>query len=387
MIFAGEGYSNSETTLEAVREAVGQAMERAEVEAADLVLLFATYHHASDLNGMLETAVEVSGTEAVVGCSGMGVLTSALENDREPGVAVLALAGEELEAVPFLVQGEGAAMEIGEKILPYAGDDAVLVLMPGLFYQPGELIAQIEQAVDGIQVVGAIASGDPGAQGYPRTFQWCGTSVAEEGVAGVLLKGARVMIGVAQGCQPFGQAYAVTRAEKNVIYELAFSPAVDALKEAMDTLTAEEKEHLGRNIFVGLAMDEYAIERGRGDFLIRNIRAIDPNNGAIAVGEQVSVGQTVQFNRRTPSAAHEDIEQVAEQLAKTLPGQKFGLYFNCVARGFMLYGQPDHDVSVIRKHLGIFPMVGFFGNSEFAPVGGTNFMHSYTGVLVLFSAA
>jgi small ligand-binding sensory domain FIST len=64
---------------------------------------------------------------------------------------------------------------------------------------------------------------------------------------------------------------------------------------------------------------------------------------------------------------------------------QFGLYFNCLGRGFGLYGQPDHDVSVIRKHFGELPLVGFFGNAEFAPVGGRNYVHNYTGALVLFT--
>ena len=108
-----------------------------------------------------------------------------------------------------------------------------------------------------------------------------------------LLTGIKVATGVAQGCQPFGQAYAITRAEGNVIQQIAFVPAIDALKEALNTLSAEERADLRNNVFVGLAMDEYAIERGRGDFLIRGLTHIDEHSGAIAVNEQVSVGQTI----------------------------------------------------------------------------------------------
>jgi len=43
-------------------------------------------------------------------------------------------------------------------------------------------------------------------------------------------------------------------------------------------------------------------------------------------------------------------------------------------------------VTLIRKHLGEFPLVGFFGNGEFAPVGRRNFFHNYTGALVVFPA-
>jgi len=58
--------------------------------------------------------------------------------------------------------------------------------------------------------------------------------------------------------------------------------------------------------------------------------------------------------------------------------------FNCAGRGQGLYGVPGHDVTLIRERLGEWPLVGFFGNGEFAPVGTTNFFHNYTGVLVVF---
>ena len=45
---------------------------------------------------------------------------------------------------------------------------------------------------------------------------------------------------------------------------------------------------------------------------------------------------------------------------------------------------PDHDVTLIREALGEFPLVGFFGNGEFAPIARRNFFHNYTGALVLF---
>ena len=60
---------------------------------------------------------------------------------------------------------------------------------------------------------------------------------------------------------------------------------------------------------------------------------------------------------------------------------------NCAARGRGLFGVPDHDVGLIRARLGHCPLVGFFGNGEFAPVAGENFFHTYTGVLVVFPLA
>lgn len=74
------------------------------------------------------------------------------------------------------------------------------------------------------------------------------------------------------------------------------------------------------------------------------------------------------------------------ELAAQLHGRRpaFGCYFDCAGRGRGLFGIPDHDVTLIRAQLGEFPLVGFFGNGEFAPIGRRNFFHNYTGALVIF---
>lgn len=383
MMRAGAGHSNEVDGIIAVQTALAEAMRGG--MAPDVVFLFATYHHLPRIPDMVETAMHIAGIEAVIGCSCMGVLTDARENDREPGVAVMAIESSQLTAMPVFGQGGDAGVQIGERILPFLMQDAVLVLLPGVSVNPGALMRQIADVAGAVPIVGGMASGNPWRPESPRTLQWYGKAIAEDGVAGVLLTGVRITTGVAQGCQPFGQAYAITQAEGHAIRQIAFAPAVDALKEALDTLAVEEKAHLRNNIFVGLAMDEYATGRGRGDFLIRSLIGIDNQSGALAINEPVSVGQTVQFHRRTPDAAHEDIVQVVRRLKGKVgqTSQVCGLYFNCLGRGFGLYGQPDHDVLVIRKHFGAFPMAGFFGNAEFAPVGGQNFSHAYTGVLTL----
>src|SRR2546425_10937350 len=129
--------------------------------------------------------------------------------------------------------------------------------------------------------------------------------------------------------------------------------------------------------------------RARGDFLVRNLVGIDQASGAVAVAERVRVGQTIQFQIRDAEASREDPTATPEALARRLGGRRpaFGCYFDSAGRGQELFGVADHDVALIRKHLGEFPLVGFFGNGEFAPVRRRNFFHNYTGALVVFPAA
>ena len=382
---AGTGCTDLDPGTDAVKAALGGAMDEAGADKADLVFLFATPHYVPALGAMLAAAEDVAGTAAVVGCSGIGVLSDEGEMEGRKGVAALVLAGSELEALPFVVQGADVADQIGRRLSARTGEGSLLVLLPDIFHcHLPHLLAELRQTTGDAPIVGGAASGSP-MDG--TTFQWSGGEVVTGGVSGVLLNGNfRALTGVAQGCRPFGQAYTVTKAEGNVIQELAFEPAVDALGEATSSLSAAEKEAAGPAVFVGLPVDETATGRDRGDFLVRQIVGADPDTGAVAVAEQVEVGQTVQFHIRTAAAAHEDMVETVSRLSLDLGGipPDFGFYFNCVGRGLGLFGQRDHDVSTIRHVLGRFPFVGFFGNAEIAPVGGKNFVHNYTGALVLF---
>jgi small ligand-binding sensory domain FIST len=385
LIKSGFGQSTNQNTVEAFFEAVTTAIGPLEGEEPEVVWVFASGDHCLDAEAGLAVAVDAAGTNRVVGCSGMGVLSIKAELEQRSAVVAMAVAGDEVEAIPFIVPAETAATELDTLLTPYGEDAGLLFVFSSLSAgHPTDLIDALSDSI-GFPIVGGTASAP--AMG-PQTFQWLGSDVRSDAVSGVLLRGEfETVTGVAQGCQPFGQAYTITKAEGNVIYELAFTPAIDALKEALDHLTPDQKENVGPAIFAGIAIDEYDSTRNRGDFLIRNLVGMNPEDGSLAIGEAVTVGQTIQFNRRTPEAAHVDLEQttlaVREQLGERTP--RFGFYVNCLGRGFGLYGRPDHDVEVIRRDLDSFPMIGFFGNAEFAPVGGQNFVHSYTGGLVVFA--
>ena len=62
---------------------------------------------------------------------------------------------------------------------------------------------------------------------------------------------------------------------------------------------------------------------------------------------------------------------------------RFGLYFNCLARGQALYQEPGIDAAEIHRALPDVPILGFFCNAEIGPLKGENQLFTYTGVLVL----
>ena len=108
---------------------------------------------------------------------------------------------------------------------------------------------------------------------------------------------------VAQGAEPIGQPWTVTDCDSNMLRTIGTRPAVDVLRETLDSLGEETRERAERNLLVGLAMDEYRHEYGRGDYLIRNIMGLDRQSGAIAINAHPRVGQTIQFQFRDAEAA------------------------------------------------------------------------------------
>ena len=184
---------------------------------------------------------------------------------------------------------------------------------------------------------------------------------------------------MSQGCRPLGRAFVVTRAERNMIYELAGRPALDRVQELYQEADEDDRRLLQQGIHVGRVIDEHKPDFQRGDFLVRNVLGADKESGAIAVGDVVDVGSTVQFHVRDAATADEDLRSLlAGECAEA------ALLFTCNGRGTRLFGTPDHDAEIVSDALGGVPLSGFFAAGELGPVGGRNFLHGFTASLALF---
>jgi small ligand-binding sensory domain FIST len=188
---------------------------------------------------------------------------------------------------------------------------------------------------------------------------------------------------VSQGCRPVGDPYTITRGERNVIHELGGQPPLSRLQHLARSLTDRDRQLLSNGVHVGMVIDEYQAERRTGDFLIRGVIGADSQSGALAVGDEVTVGQTVQFHVRDADSADEDLRRTLEE---GLGGRRVAgaLLFTCNGRGSRLFSEPDHDASLVSKIAGDVPVAGFFCAGELGPVCGKNFLHSFTASIAAF---
>jgi small ligand-binding sensory domain FIST len=375
---AGSGLVTGRPPADAALDASLQALEAAGGDRADIALVFVTGEAHRATHEMLHAVRRVTGAPVVVGCSGNGVLDGRREVEGESAVAVLVVRDERLLATPFLVEnqeaaGAAAGARIAERVGGTVAEGGCLFVLPDVAgLDPRALLDGLQDSLGFVPVVGAVAAATEGVSGA---------------LAGVALSGLHPVIGVAQGCAPIGEPYVITRAAENVVIQIAGRRALDVLREAVQSAPGGPERAQRGGVFAGLALDPAKSPLERGDFLVRNLLGVDGASGAVAVGERVHVGQTIQFQVRDAEASREDLELTLDDVADRLGGRRpaFGCYFNCAGRGQGLYGVRDHDVALITGRLGSFPLVGFFGNGEFAPVGRRNVFHTYTGALVVFA--
>ena len=111
---------------------------------------------------------------------------------------------------------------------------------------------------------------------------------------------------------------------------------------------------------------------------------MDPESGAMTVGDEIEVGETIQFHVRDAATADEDLRTLLEREREPAAG---ALLFTCNGRGSRLFTNPDHDASLVSKMLGGLPLAGFNCAGEIGPIGGKNFLHGFTASLALLSDA
>jgi small ligand-binding sensory domain FIST len=384
MIRAGAGLSHNSATERAAEEAAAKAMAAAGIDRADLILTFFTADHApaaDKLAGALRTAGR---TDTVVGASGAGVLTGEGEIEGRAGLAVLAVAADNLHIHPFLYRPlRGREGAVGAEVARAAREASLLVALPDSYnFEPRAFFRGAEQA--GFAPMVGAGAAENGTLG--KTFQLAGDTVASNALAGFTLAGDfSAAVDVTQGCQPITPPMTITKTDGNLILEIDHKPAFEAFAKVLKGPLAENLGRALAFIFAGLPADRRKNEIAPGEYLVRNIIGLDPEKGVLAVADEIFEGERICFTLRDGERARDDLEQMLERQAARLGGKPpaFGMYFNCCARGRSLYGLEDIDSAFIHRALGDFPLIGVFGGFEIGPLGQRNHLFAYTGVLAL----
>jgi small ligand-binding sensory domain FIST len=387
------GASESFDTVEAAAEAADRA--RAGLEApCDLAFVFASGHHLGMAKWLLSEVHERLEPRALLGCGAGGTVAGGHELEDTPGLVVwgASLPAVELEtmhltaerdAEGFRLLGLPESLTAGADDSVAATDESLIALCDPFSFPPEELLAAVERSSPQMPVLGGLASAS--FAGGAVLLQ--DGEVLTDGAVALRIRGLEVLPCVSQGAGPVGPEMTITSAEANVIGELAGKPAIERLSEVIAALPESERSLASSGVLIGLVIDENRPEYERGDFLVRPIIGADRESGAIAIGEQVRVGQTVRLQVRDAASADEDLRAAlgAQSQALGSDGAAGALLFTCNGRGSHMFDVPDHDASAIEDTLAA-PTAGFFCAGEIGPVGGRNFLHGFTATMAVFPA-
>ena len=388
---AAVGASESFDAVEAAAEAADRA--RAGLDSAcDLAVVFASGHHLGLAKLLLSEIHQRLEPKSLIGCGAGGTVAGGSELEEGPAVVVWAgsLPGAEVETIHLTAERDadgfrllGLPESLAETGAEPAAEESLIALCDPYSFPAEELLAMLDRSRPRMPVLGGLASATHGG----GAVLLCDGEVHTSGAVAVRLGGVEVLSCVSQGAGPVGPEMTITRAEGNVIGELAGKPAMERLGEVITALPEDERGLASSGALVGLVIDENRPEYERGDFLVRPIIGADRESGAIAVGERVRVGQTVRLHVRDAASADEDLRHALGAQAQALGsgGAAGALLFTCNGRGSHMFEIADHDASALQDALGA-PTAGFFCAGEIGPIGGRNFLHGFTATVAVFPA-
>ena len=384
-------FASAGNQIHNTRHAVGEAVASIQLQLAgkvpDLAFVFVSPHHVTD-PGFGRMLFEAMKSRVLVGCTAESVAANGQEYENGPSIAVWAatLPGCGVDAfhIAFERTQDGLLATGAPSVEVVAEAPRAAFLLGDPFScSVDSLLAHFATEFPGLPVIGGMASG-ASAPGENRLFLNDGEY--DHGAAGVVIGGpVSIRSVVSQGCRPIGKPFVVTRANRNMLVELGGRPALEQLNTIYRDSEPADQELIKRGVHVGLAMSEYKESFARGDFLIANVIGADRESGALALGNLIRTGQTMQFHVRDATTADEDLRSLLASSLEAGPAAG-GLLFSCNGRGTRMFPAPHHDASTIHDLAGTIPLAGFFAQGELGPVAGQNYIHGFTASVALFGA-
>lgn len=340
---------------------------------ANLGFVYATDSLAPDFGHMIEALRTRTGITHWVGTIGIGICADGNEYYDAPAASALVAAfpQQSFRVFPSLHHDLSDLTRLqhewNSEYLPRFGvvhGDPRTALTP-------QLLPALSQRLPDLYLVGGLSS----SQGDYAQYA---DHECEGSLSGVLFtEQISVATTLTQGCSPISDKHVVSDCEQNVVRSLDGRPALDVFKEDIGEVLSRDLQRVGGYIFVGLPIPG----SDTGDYVVRNLVAIDPDKRELIIGDAVYPGQQLQFCRRDGSSAWEDLQRAINALkARVSSPIKGALYYSCLGRGRYLFGENSEELRFIQEQLGNVPLAGFFANGEIAK----DQLYGYTGVLTVF---
>ncbi len=266
---------------------------------------------------------------------------------------------------------------------------AIIVIADGLNTNGSELLNGFQSVLGEVPIIGGLA-GDGGA--FTKTLQIYNDTISDRMAIAVGLYGDALITsnGALGGWKPYGPPRKITKAVKNVVYEMDDKPALPLYKMYIG-------EAFARGLpGTGLKFPLAVIEDGKRDVeKIRTLGGFSPADNSLTFFGNVEEGSTVRFCQTNHDRLVEGAGAAANLVLDGLTGNKtnqtgLALCVSCVGRKLVMAENVGDEVKLVQQVLGPQTSItGFYSYGELAPRPHTNdsVLHNQTMTIGYLSEA
>jgi hypothetical protein len=238
----------------------------------------------------------------------------------------------------------------------------VFVLSDGELVNGDDLVTGMNEILPKeIPIAGGLA-GD-GIE-FKNTLVGLNDDLCEGNIVAIGFYGEKLQIqfGTKGGWSKFGPTRTITKAEKNVLFEIDGNNALDLYK----TYLGDYAEKLPASAL----LFPLAIQEENGEEVVRTILKIDVQNKSMTFAGNLPIGSKVRFMKTTLDNLVNAASDAALMCTTNMPGkeEKLSILISCVGRKIIFGKRIDEEFDAVRESLGNDTVItGFYSYGEIAP--------------------
>lgn len=389
---AATGFSTQADTGVAIDESVKMARQVLNGHAPSLGVVFASPRH--DLGQALAAAKKSLPAADIVGCTTAGEITE--HGLTRGGLALMLVSSAEMQlelrtAANVKAGPAAAAAELGRGFARAAeaasrkglSESTTVLLVDGLNGAGEDLVGEVLGATRRFQQVVGGAAGDDGA--FKATHVGNGMAATDAAVALHAFSAKRWGIGVDHGLRPTTDRMQVTRAQKNVVYEIDGRPAFEAYRAHAAKKGVELAPESAGSFLIGNELGIYffdKLHRARAPLAVGA-------DGSLTCAGEIPQGVQVCILDGEPDSMVAAAGRAAQEARKSMGGGEAAavLLFDCVCRGMILDASFGREIEAVRQAFPGVPVAGFLTYGEIARFKGhMDGWHNTTAVVAAIPA-
>ncbi len=227
-------FSQHPVAAHAVGEVAGAVFDSLGV-SPDVVAIFVTAPFTGTLEDIAAALQKLLEPRVMIGATAVAVLANGVEIEEGPAVAVWAAKlGDSVRSVRITADQTDDGWAFDGLNASGVGPPPVVLVGDPYTFPTEEFLATVAESRPDLPVIGGMASAARGPGGNRLIVD--GVVTTHGAVGFVVGDAGEPETVVSQGCRPIGQPYTVTRAERNMIYELGGQPALERLMAMVDAL-------------------------------------------------------------------------------------------------------------------------------------------------------